>query len=267
MTALSADAFDQLASAYDTAFTDTPVGRTLRAFVWERLDRAFRGSQNVLELGCGTGEDALRLARKGVRVVATDASPRMIAIARAKARDHETAGVVEFHCQPMEHLGPILGDRTFDGVFSNFGAINCVRDLPALAGDVAARLRPGARLIWVVMGRHVPWEWVWYLLHGEWSKAWRRLRQGGVAWRGLTIAYPTPAELAECLRPAFRIERVVALGFALPPTFAADWLNRSPRLLRALTFLERLAQRSRALAAVSDHYIIEATRLPSGAQR
>src|SRR5690348_10540712 len=76
--------FDALAADYDRAFTTSTIGRHMRAAVWRRLDAVFRPGDRVLELSCGTGEDALYLARKGVRVVATDSSPRMLEKARAK---------------------------------------------------------------------------------------------------------------------------------------------------------------------------------------
>ena len=95
----------------------------------------------------------------------------------------------------------------------------------------------------VVGGRHAPWEWLWYLLRGDWRKAGRRLRAGGAAWRGLTILYPTPSQVTGLLKPYFSIQRVTGLGIALPPSYAAGWLERSPRTLRALAGLERLAQR------------------------
>lgn len=260
---MSAHAFDDLASTYDATFTDTVFGRALREIVWSRIERTFDASQRVLELGCGTGEDAVRLASRGIRVVATDASPRMIQVARAKARSGNHAERIEFHCRSMEEIGGCLDGQLFDGVLSNFGAVNCARDLPSLVSNVAANLSPGAPLLWVVMGRHVPWEWLWYLLRGNGRKAFRRLRRGGVEWRGLTISYPTPAEITAHLRPYFTITRISPLGVALPPSYAAEWLKRSPRILRALTRLELLAQRSATLASWSDHYIVEATRLPS----
>jgi SAM-dependent methyltransferase len=250
-----------MAGTYDETFTDTVLARALRRMVWQRLEHTFRHSKRVLELGCGTGEDAVRLALGGIQVVAADPSARMIQVARRKAHLHDCERRIEFHCLDMEALGPALDGETYEGVFSNFGAVNCVRDLPALVADIAGRLAPGAPLVWVVMGRHVPWEWVWYLARGEWNKAWRRLGPGGVKWRGLHISYPTPAELARLLRPHFAVRHVAALGFALPPSYAAGWLGRSPRLLAGLTRLERLAQRCSVFAHLSDHYIIEATRL------
>src|SRR5262249_39867983 len=137
------------------------------------------------------------------------------------------------------------------------------RDLPSLVADVAARLSPGAPLLWVVMGRYAPWEWTWYLLRGDWRRALRRFQPGGVSWRGLVIRYPTPAELKSLLRPYFSTRRVTPLGFALPPSYAAAWLGRSPRALRSLTRIELLAQHWSPLASCADHYIVEATRLPA----
>ena len=53
-------------------FTESRLGELLRQAVWRRLDDVFRPGDRVLELDCGTGEDAVHLARRGVRVLATD---------------------------------------------------------------------------------------------------------------------------------------------------------------------------------------------------
>jgi SAM-dependent methyltransferase len=259
---LPAFAFDEMAGTYDATFTDTGVGRALREIVWSRLEQTFRPAQRILELGCGTGEDAVRLASSGVRVLATDPSAGMIQVAGRKAQLANQGERIEFRCLAMEEIGSLPDGEVFDGVLSNFGAVNCVPDLGALIADVADRLIAGAPLVWVVMGRLAPWEWLWYLLRGDWSKAWRRLRPGGAEWRGLTISYPAPAQMAAALQPYFRITRLAPLGVALPPSYASAWLDRRPRALAALTRLEKLAQRSSMLASCSDHYIIEAVRLP-----
>jgi SAM-dependent methyltransferase len=263
---LHAAAFDELAADYDAHFSLTPLGSVLRQLVWSRLDRVFDGAQHVLDLGCGTAEDALHLASRGVRVLAVDASASMVRVAEQKARHRGLAGHIEFHCLPMERLGELLGSVKFDGVLSNFGALNCVPDLRELTGLIAARLQPSARLLWVLMGRYVPWEWGWYLLRGDPARAWRRL-PGSVGWRGLTIGYPTPRELVLLLQPVFRVDAVSPLGFALPPSFAGDWLTRSPRILSLLTRAERLAQKWPRLASCADHFMVEATRLPVAPSR
>jgi SAM-dependent methyltransferase len=257
---LNAPAFDALAADYDAAFSDTPLGSALRSLVWSRLDVVFKDADRILDLGCGTGEDALHLASRGKQVLALDASSAMVGRARQKAAARGLEARLQFECLPMQELNEAPAAAPFDGALSNFGALNCVEDLPALMAALAARLRPGARLLFVPMGRYVPWEWAWYLLHGEPGKAWRRVRRERLRWRGLTLGYPTPRQISAVLAPYFQVDRVRPLGFALPPSYAGSWLNRSPRLFALLNRLERAGQRWPLLAACSDHYIVEATR-------
>jgi SAM-dependent methyltransferase len=262
-SSLAAPAFDDLAAAYDAVFTASAVGRSLRELTWERLDSALGACRRVLEIGCGTGEDAVHLAQRGVAVLATDPSPAMLRVAAEKAAMAGCARRIEFRCVPMERLGAELAGKRFDGVWSNFGAINCVPKLEAVVAELAALLEPGAPLAWVVLGRHVPWEWAWFLSRGNAAKAFRRHQRGGAVWRGMRIVYPTPAELTHTLAPYFEPTRCRPLGFVLPPSYASGWLERRPRLLAALTRVERAALRCQPLAGLADHYVLETRRLPA----
>ena len=49
----------------------------------------------VVELGIGTGRDALMIARRGVRVIGVDDSPEMLGICRARARDARVLELVD----------------------------------------------------------------------------------------------------------------------------------------------------------------------------
>lgn len=254
-------AFDALAPSYDASFTATPLGTLLREAVWRRLDARFAPGNRVLELACGTGEDALHLAGRGVRVVATDASAAMAETARRKAAAAGLEGMVEVHHLPAEELaaGEDLSGP-FDGAFSDFGGFNCVTDLRAVSRALARRLRPGAPVLLCVMGPLVPWEWIWYLGHGDLKKAFRRLRPRGVAWRGLTVRYPSIRTLRRAFAPDFRTLRTSAVGALLPPTYAEEWTRRHPRLLAGLARWERRLERLPPLPWLADHYLIELER-------
>src|SRR5688572_11556880 len=163
----------------------------MRAAVRQRLDAAFAPGERVLELNCGTGEDAVHLGSRGVRVLATDSSAEMLSVARAKVDLARLDALVEVARMPIENLARHRPAGSFDGVLSNFGGLNCVDDLPAVARDLAAITRPGARVLLCLMGPMVPWEWGLYLANGEPRRAMRRLRREGAMWRGLRIRYPS----------------------------------------------------------------------------
>lgn len=256
-------AFDTLAADYDVCFTGTPLGAYLRQAVHRRLDARFSPGHHVLELGCGTGEDAVHLGRRGVRVLATDASPGMVEQARAKIAAAGLDGTVEARRLAIEDLGTLSGRfNAFDGAFSNFGGFNCVADLGLAATFLADLLKPGAPLLLCVMGPLVPWEWTGFLLRGKPREAFRRLRRGGVAWRGINVRYPSIGTLRGVFADGFRPLRISAVGALLPPTEWEPWTERHPRLLVALARWERRLETVPPLPWLADHYLLELERLP-----
>lgn len=261
---LLAAPFDRLAADYDRSFSASAIGLRMRAAVWRRLDAAFRPGERVLELNCGTGEDAVHLGERGVRVLATDSAPAMLAVTRAKVARAGLTGQIEVAPLAIEDLASDRPAGAFDGVLSNFGGLNCVQDLPAVAQQLATLLKPGARVLLCLMGPAVPWEWGWYLARGEPGKAIRRLRRDGAQWRGLTIRYPSIGRVRRAFTPHFAFRRVSAVGALVPPTFAEPWAARHPRWLDLLDRLERRAEMRWPLPWLADHYLIELERGPIG---
>ena len=82
-------AFDSLAGKYDELFTRSLIGRAQRGAVWDVLLDIFEPGSHILELNCGTGEDALFLARHDCSVVACDASGQMIQTARQRMQSED----------------------------------------------------------------------------------------------------------------------------------------------------------------------------------
>lgn len=267
--ALDLSPFDPLAESYDRTFTHTTLGGILRRAVWRRLECCFEAGSHVLEVNCGSGEDALFLARRGVRVDATDLSEAMVEQARRKVEGAGLGGLVTVSRLAIEALGAPGGDGAgdaepfpgpYDGALSDFGGLNCVADLGAAARGLAARLRPGAPVLLCLMGPTVPWEWFWYLAQRQPRKAFRRLAPGGVVWRGRRIRYPAIGRTRRSFAPWFRVRRRSALGAFLPPTYAEDWAARHPRLLAWLDRIERRLETAPLLASLADHYLLELER-------
>lgn len=253
--------FDSMAADYDRSFTTSAIGQRMRAAATIRIDAAFGPGDQVLELNCGTGEDAVRLASRGVRVLATDSSLQMLEMTRAKVGRAGLTGMIDTAPLAIEDL-PLATSGAFDGVLSNFGGLNCVSDLPAVSRGLAAMLRPGGRALLCVMGPAVPWEWCWYLAQGQPRKAFRRMRRGGTRWRGRTIRYPSIGAVGRAFAPHFTRRRVSAVGALVPPTYAEAWAVRHPRMLAAFDRIERRIETLPPLPWLADHYLIELERRP-----
>ena len=124
------------------AYLETPEGRL-------RLDLAFAnlqdflpqatGSLHALDLGCGTGAIALRLARLGLHVTLLDASLPMLDFAQRAARE---AGVMERIV--LQHGNAVQLATLFDG--TSFDLILCHNVLEYVE-DPAALLRTAARAL------------------------------------------------------------------------------------------------------------------------
>jgi len=230
---------------------------------------SFAPGQRVLELGCGTGEEALALARQGTRVLATDISSRMLDITRKKATVSGLAQEVQTRQLAAGEIGVLVkefGKGAFDGAYASFGALNGEPDL-SLVGDALAILtRPGALLVTSVMNRFYPFEVIWYLAHA-------RLRQAVRRWSGKTSAhvspklplsvptwYYTPHAFARAF-PAFRRLSCRALTLLLPPPFAAHLWGRFPRLVAHLVTWEERLSALWPLAALGDHFLITLERM------
>jgi 2-polyprenyl-3-methyl-5-hydroxy-6-metoxy-1,4-benzoquinol methylase len=93
-------------NVYDKYGTQNPIARRLMARFLADLDELVEltGAREVHEVGCGEGELAIRLARRGLRARGTDAFPQVLEEARRRAAG---AGVeIDFEATPVERLEP-----------------------------------------------------------------------------------------------------------------------------------------------------------------
>ncbi len=184
-------------------------------------------SMRVLDVGCGQGEMCRRLADLGARVVGVDASPRLIASAKASvgqtnAGDDEESGTEGAEDGSDGSASFVVGDarkltqiaeldgRQFDAALSIMALMNIDPIEPVLTG-IASLVRPGGALVLVILhpAFRAPGQTSWGWEGGEGGSNTgrsltdeeREMRAGGpVGVRGVRGAGPAVRVVGEAKR-------------------------------------------------------------------
>lgn len=139
------------------------IGRPQRAIAELAARDFFEGP--VLDIGCGTGENAILLAYRGLEVVGVDLVPKAIEMANANAARAVTANAVAgeraMRIAPAFHVGSALDLRACTGGRTFRTLLDCAvlhvfsdADRERYRESVTAVAEPGARLVVLVFSEH-----------------------------------------------------------------------------------------------------------------
>lgn len=106
-----------------------------------RIGAYLRPNMRVLELGCGTGTTALRLAPQVARITGVDHAPGMITIARGRAAE-AGADTVDFTVAGVNDTGP----GPYDAVLA-FNLLHLLDDMDGSLAHIHGLLPPGGLFI------------------------------------------------------------------------------------------------------------------------
>ena len=253
-------AFDSVAEDYDRHIFGNPVNTWLRNVSIGVMSNVFRAGSTVLEIGCGTGTETLSLARRGVKVIASDISQKMLDVLMRKAG---SAGlndsVIPLHCRPVQLVSKLreLGLTSLDGVYSTYGAVNTEPNLTPMIQGVHDVLKEDAPMILGVWNKYCLYEIVGYSLKLNPSMAFARLRNpvplGKSRFCVATNAFSV-SSLRKTLSPWFSIEQLLGVVITIPPSNLTKYAPRG-RLLRALKSLDLNFGRTFPGNRIGDHFL------------
>ncbi len=254
------DAFDSVAADYDGPRGNNSLIQDMRTEMWRWLDGAFASPCRLLDLGCGTGLDAIRMAHRGHAITATDWSPKMVQRTTERASREEVTQLVTGLNVGAHELERLSGAASYDGAYSNLGPLNCVPVLADTARECARLLKPGGTLIFTVIGRICPWEIAHYSLRGRWARIAVRFSRGavpvGMNHHTIWSSYFTPSQFYNAFESSFTLEAVRGLCLFAPPPYLTWVRDRYPRWHQRLWRIDRHVAGWPLLRSMGDHFLI-----------
>lgn len=252
--------FDIAASTYDKTFTHSVIGKLQRNLVYEHLSKILIESKpkTILEINCGTGEDAIWLAKQNFKVTATDISNEMITVAKNKT----SMDNLSFLQADINSLSEKFTTKKFDLIFSNFGGLNCLSTAESeqFFKNAAELLTEKGKMVLVIMPKNTLWEQFYFLLKGNFKNIFRRKKEfvmANLEGEGVKTFYFNPKEITHLVSGIFQPTQLKPIGFFIPPSYLEPFFSQRPKWISGLHSLENSVKKLSFLSKYADHYLIE----------
>lgn len=258
-------AFDIIANCYDATFTKSIIGTAQREIVWDYLEKYLPSNEklSVLELNCGTGEDALWFAKHGHKVLASDISEKMLDVLRKKIYTNNFTSKIKTLNLDISNISDTNLDEKFDLVFSNFGGMNCISpsEMNNVASQISKLLNSQSRLMMILMPRFCLWETIYFLLKLNLKNAFRRYSNRGIMAKlngaELKTFYYSPTQIKKYFEKYFEVMAVKPVGFFIPPSYLEKFFATKKKTFNFLKRAENVITNYKYLAGFSDHFLID----------
>ncbi len=256
--------FDHIAS-YDSLFKKSVIGQLQRKQAWQYVQHITPqlNGLEILELNCGSNEDAMFFSEKGVNLVATDISEEMLKVTTVRANQYSMQNRISSQFLDPESFDETIFDKKFDLILSNFGGLNCLHPeaVKRLIHNLPSILAPGGRFVGVLMPKFCLWESLYFMTRFRFRRAFRRntsqesiVQVGGVSFKSW---YYNPAQIVNWSEGRFKVIRKIPIGLTTPPVaLESRFANRKPLLFRLSRWGKRF-DTAPVFAGMADNFLID----------
>ena len=237
-----ADAFDSASEEYDFSISGNFINVwTRERSINEVLQRA-RYNDVLLEIGCGTGTEAIRISQEVKGVVATDLSESMIELLRRKIEARKLGDKIQalrLRAIDVARTAEFLpGGRTRMSYSFN-GALNCEDQIQRFPRELWGVTAPSGFFVCSIRNNFCLEESLYRAALLRFSSLTpRKLQPKMVSVGGTDIPayYYSPGKFASFFKPYFKTRKIIALPSVIPPPYLNDLYVK---LRSRLQFLER----------------------------
>jgi ubiquinone/menaquinone biosynthesis C-methylase UbiE len=256
----AAEAFSRQSKVFDQEYGDNPIIQYKRMRVRDHVLDILPPNSSILELNCGTGEDALFFSQKGHRIHATDIAEGMLNRLREKIRAASEYNRVSTELCSFTNLGALEKKGPYDLVFSNFGGLNCTGELDDVLRSFDVLVKPGGCVTLIIIPKFCLWESL-LLLKGDWKTATRRFfskngRKAHLEGTYFTCWYYNPGFIRKQLQDTFDVVKLEGLCTLVPPSYRENFPVKYPRIYHYLVRKEYQLKSSWPWKLMGDYFIM-----------
>lgn len=231
--------FSKASGVYDSKILSNFVNVNIRDMELKILSRYAGGAENILEIGCGTGEESKRFIHEtGKSLQCIDIASGMVAFSREKMRK---AGLADkFGATRLAASKLIKMEKKFELVYSFNGAFNTEPDKDSLLKSLSLSMPKGSVIVFSLRNKKCLGEYLLYTLTGRTSELKKRrsgVVQVDVVGEKIGSTYYSKKEILSLFGKDFKLLAIYGLGIVIPPYMAEK--VRSSLLKSIITKFDR----------------------------
>ena len=239
------DAFDSASEEYDFTIGHNYINTWIRERSVSELLSLVNPNDTLVEIGCGTGAEALEIAPHVSRIIATDISDEMIEIVRKKIQARRAFSKiipVKLRASEVRRIEEILTGGKAQAAYSFNGALNCEPDLESFVGGLSSVLSRGGYFACSIRNSLCLGEVLSHAAALQFDRMAPRKSQPvmvSVGGRDIPALYYSPSVFLDFFRPSFKPLKVIGLPAFLPPAYLSDYYVKFKRIASVLERFER----------------------------
>jgi SAM-dependent methyltransferase len=224
-----AAAFDSASEEYDFTIGHNYINTWIRKRSIRELLKLAKPEDTLLEVGCGTGAEAIEVSRYVSRIIATDISDKMIAILNKKVEARGLSErIVPLHVRAA-NISKVLEGAVGGKVrlaYSFNGALNSEPELDHFVNGLSSILVPGGYFICSIRNSFCLSEALSHAVVLQFEKMAPRKKQPimvSVGGMDIPAFYYPPAAFSSFFSTKFELKKLVGLPAFLPPAYLSDY--------------------------------------------
>lgn len=245
------EAFDSASEEYDFTINQNFINVWIRERSIRELLSLAMPDDVLLEIGSGTGAEALEISRHVRGIVATDISKEMVSLLDRKVRARRLENKIKsvrLGASEIERVTPYLPDERVRIAYSFNGALNCELKIGEFPSHLSKIMEPGGYFVCSIRNTLCMSEALSHALVFQFDKMAPRKKQPvmvSVGGMDIPSYYYPPAKFASFFLPNFKVKKMIGLPAILPPAYLSNLYFKARRIL---SFSER------AETALAHHY-------------